>query len=145
MRHHVVHFDQDPHGHFYEEQDLSSSPVAQRGLIRITVCKVIDDERLQTLLRDLPVREEDPTFTCLTWVREAFCKLHEDGKAVKSYLRAEDWNSVETCARTYCKRKRDLGRFHDGNVAVDNNGAPPMWDVKKISTFNYWENREITP
>jgi len=118
--------------------------VAQKGLVRIAVCKVTDEEHLQSILRSLPIHEDDSAFTCLTWVRTAFRKLHDDGKAVKSYLKAEDWDDVETCARKYCKRKRDAGRFQE-DATTNNNGGAAGWDVKKISTFNFWENRETTP
>ena len=144
-RYHIAHHNEDSHRHFYEEQDVPSNSVAQKALIRVTVCKVTDEERLQSILRILPVPEEDPAFNCLSWVRDAFYRLHDDGKAVKSYLNAGDWNNVEACARKYCKRKRDAGRFQDGNATVNVNGMAADWDVKKISTFNFWENRETTP
>jgi len=144
-RYHVAHLDQDSGRHRYEEQDIPSNPVAQTALVRIAVCKVTDEERLRAIIRDLPVREEDTAFNCLSWVREAFCKLHEDGKAVKSYLHVDDWRNVETCARKYCRRKRDIGRFQDSNTARNDNVGAVTWDVKRISTFNFWENREITP
>jgi len=119
--------------------------VAQKGLVRITVCKVTDEERLQAILRDVPVREDDTAFNCHSWVREAFCRLHDDGKAIKSYLSADEWNNVETCARKYCRRKRDIGRFQESNASGIDNVGLVNWDLKRISTFNFWENREITP
>ncbi|KAL2408356.1 hypothetical protein ABEF93_002042 [Exophiala dermatitidis] len=137
--------------YLYEEQDIASTPAAQTGLVRITVAKVVDEARLRALLRDIPVPQhgdDDPTFNCLTWVREAFVKAIEDPKCVKSYLHAEDWKAVETCARTYCKRKRDLGRFHHPPVQPENDDANAgiafPWSHDDISTFNFWENRETT-
>ncbi|KIW22169.1 uncharacterized protein PV07_12488 [Cladophialophora immunda] len=144
IRYHVAHLDHNTHRHFYEEQDIPSNPIAQSGLVRVAVCKVTDEERLHSILRDLPIPADDSAFNCLTWVREAFCKLHEDGKSVKSYLNADDWQGVETCARKYCKRKRDAGRFQEGNAVLNNNGGEAAWSVDKISTFNFWENRETT-
>jgi len=140
-RYHVAHLDHDYSSHFYEEQDISASPVAQTGLIRVAVCKVRDEERLQFILRNIRVPEDDTAFNCLTWVREAFCQIHDDGKSVKTYLNSDDWINVETCARKFCKRKRDAGRFQeDANI----NGGAVDWDVRKISTFNFWENRQTT-
>lgn len=158
MRYHVAHADahadtQEGTGarkFFYEEQDIPSHTGAQSGLIRIAVAKVTDQRRLQTLLRDIALREDDSAFNCLTWVREAFVKLLDDGKSVKSYLKPEDWSAVETCARKYCKRKRDAGRFqennaHGANGAGRGGGVLNRWNPEMISTFNFWENRETTP
>jgi hypothetical protein len=146
-RYHVAHADHDHdrdsgsrRRYFYEEQDIPSHPAAQSGLVRIAVAKVTDECRLQSLLRDIPVQENDSAFNCLSWVREAYFRLLEDGRSVKSYLKPEDWSGVETCARKYCKGKRDAGRFNDGPLHHDN----VRWDVEKISTFNFWENRETT-
>lgn len=142
-RYHVAHVDHNSGKSFYEEQDMSSHPVAQTGLVRVAVAKVTDEERLQSLLRDLPIRENDSAFNCHAWVREAFCKLLDDGRSVKSYLSSDDWNAVEVCVRKYCKRKRDAGRFQEGPVPL-NNGGVMAWNVNQISTFNFWENRETT-
>ncbi|OCT48482.1 hypothetical protein CLCR_04371 [Cladophialophora carrionii] len=139
-RYHVAHLDEHSDKYLYEEQDIPLNVGAQKGLVRVAICKVSDEERLQSILRDMPIRGDDSAFNCLTWVREAFRRLHDDGKAVKTYLKSDDWDDVEKCARKYCKRKRDAGRFQEGN----NNGAARAWDVNQISTFNFWENRETT-
>ncbi|KIW14381.1 hypothetical protein PV08_07163 [Exophiala spinifera] len=149
VRYHIAHVldDGDARKFIYEEQDIPSNVGAQSGLVRVAIAKVTDQRRLQGLLRDMVLREDDSAFNCLTWVREAFVKLLDDGKSVKSYLKPEDWSAVETCARKYCKRKRDAGRFR-----LDNNGnrrgggdANNRWNPEMISTFNFWENRETTP
>ncbi|EXJ77194.1 hypothetical protein A1O3_10352 [Capronia epimyces CBS 606.96] len=139
-RYHVAHLNHSSGKYFYEEQDIPSHAAAQTGLVRITLAKVTDESRLRALLRDIPVRQDDSAFNCLTWVREAFVKLLADGKSAKSYLHAEDWKAVEACARAYCKRKRDVGRFQE-------HSAPAIvhaWRWDEISTFNFWENRETT-
>ncbi|EXJ83179.1 hypothetical protein A1O1_06798 [Capronia coronata CBS 617.96] len=138
-RYHVAHLDNVSGKYCYEEQDIPSHAAAQTGLVRITVAKVTDESRLQALLREIPVRQDDSAFNCLTWVREAFAKLMDDGRSIKSYLNSEDWKTVETCARTYCKRKRDAGRFQDSAAA-----EVAAWRWDEISTFNFWENRETT-
>lgn len=143
-RYHVAHLDHSSGKYFYEEQDISSNPAVQTGLVRITVAKVTDESRLQALLREIPVRQDDSAFNCLTWVREAFVKLLDDSKAVKSYLHSEDWKAVEACARTYYKRKRDAGRFQDNADPNANANQRNAWRSEEISTFNFWENRETT-
>ncbi|KAK7897126.1 hypothetical protein LTR67_005015 [Exophiala xenobiotica] len=140
VRYHIAHADHGARKYFYEEQDIPTNPGAQTGLIRVTVAKVTDEYRLQSLLRHIALREDDSAFNCLTWAREAFVKVLEDNKSVKSYLKPEDWSAVETCARKYCKRKRDAGRFQE-----EPNRGVHQWNDKQISTFNFWENRETTP
>lgn len=115
---------------------MSTSTVAQTVLIRVTVGKVVDEARLKALIRDIPIPEDDPTFTCRTWVRNVYVKLIEDNsRCVKSYLSDEDWRGIEMCARKYCKRKRDQRRFTN---------LEGSWDPEKIPTFNFWEKRETT-
>ncbi|KEF57474.1 uncharacterized protein A1O9_05391 [Exophiala aquamarina CBS 119918] len=126
-RYHVAHLDQESEKYIYEDQDIASNPSLQNGLIRVTVAKVTDEPRLQSIIRAIQIREDDTAFNCLTWVREVFLKLHQD-----------DWNAVEACARKYCKRKRDIGRWQEDRVPRG------LWNMEKISTFNFWENRETT-
>jgi len=138
-RYHVAHVDHGDRRHdqhwFYEEQDMASSATAQRVLVRVAVAKVIDEPRLQSLLRELPVAEDDSAFSCLTWVKNAYLKLMADSKCLKSYLDEADWPAVERCAREYCKRKREQRRIQD---------QAATWDAETVSTFNFWENRETT-
>ncbi|KIX05453.1 uncharacterized protein Z518_06325 [Rhinocladiella mackenziei CBS 650.93] len=141
-RYHVAHLPEKSGKHLYEEQDIPSHSAAQTCLIRVAIAKVTDECRLQSVLREVCIQRDDSAFNCLTWVREAFVRLHDDGKCLKSYLNSDDWKAVETCARTYCKRKRDVGRFQE---TVPANGAVNAWSMEKISTFNFWENRETTP
>ena len=143
-RYHVAHLDDRANKYLYGEQDIPSNTVVQKGLVRIAICKVTDEERLQSILREISIRADDSAFSCHAWVREAFYRLHDDGTAVKSYLKSEDWDDVEACARKYCKRKRDSGRFQDTDSPFNENGPGVNWEVKKISTFNFWENRETT-
>ncbi|KAK5045604.1 hypothetical protein LTR84_008973 [Exophiala bonariae] len=138
-RYHVAHLDQEAGKYLFEDQDVASNPALQAGLIRVTVAKVTDEARLQSILRSIPIRQDDTAFNCLTWVREAFVKLHQDGKSLKSYLKEDDWGAVESCARKYCRRKRDIGRWTEDRVPRG------LWNMDKISTFNFWENRETTP
>ena len=134
-RYHVAHIEDGTNKYLYEEQDIPLNIITQKGLVRVAVCKVTDEERLQSILRDLPIPGDDPTFNCYTWVRKAFLALHDDGRATKSYLKSDDWDGVEACARKYCKRKRDAGRFQERPPAANN--AAVDWDVKKVSTFNF--------
>lgn len=122
---------------FYEEQDIPTTPITHTVLVRIAIAKVKDVERLRNIVRHIKIDSRDEAFNCYAWVKEAYLRIMEDGKSVKSYLGAEDWVAVEACARKYCKRKRDAGRFQ----AELTQGLERSIG-EKVSTFNYWENRE---
>ena len=128
-RYHVRHVRESPKM-FYEEEDMDLS-LAQTVHVRIAVAKVISIAQLQKALRDLPLHEDDPTWTCLSWVRAAFQKLIADRKALKGYVSETDWPDIEARTRRYVQQKREQRR------AQDLAGA-----VSTIPTWNFWENRE---
>jgi hypothetical protein len=134
-RYHIAHNPQTTEPFLYEESDILTSGPASTLLIRVAIAKVRDIDAFQATLRSLPIPSisTEPSSTCLSWTRAAFSALVKKKSCLKSYLSASDWKDVEACARKYCKRKRDLRRF--------TNAGP--WDLNKVSTYNFWENREI--
>ena len=128
-RYHVRH-DRSSPKMFYEEQDMDLS-LAQMVNIKIAVAKVISIAQLQRVLRDLPLHDDDPTWTCLSWVRSAFQKLIADRKALKGYVTGKDWPDMEARARRYVQQKREQRRTQD--LARTTHTIP---------TWNFWENRE---
>lgn len=144
-RYHINHNDSPIHPFLYEESDLHDSE-SHIPLIRITLAKVRDQARLTSLIRSIPVPSGGgpPYETCLDWTRSAFQLLASDrggssggadgGPCLSSYLKAADWEHIETKARKYVKRKKDMRRF-------DRDGP---WDRGSVSTWNFWENRETT-
>jgi hypothetical protein len=115
---------------FYEEQDMDLS-LSQMIHVKIAIAKVISIAQFQRLLRDLPVSNDDPAWTCLSWVRSAFQKAIADRKALKGYVSGNDWPDIEARARRYVHQKREQRR------AQDLAGSTHM-----IPTWNFWENRE---
>ncbi|KAK5115254.1 hypothetical protein LTR62_001454 [Meristemomyces frigidus] len=147
-RHHLAHtgshtvLGNDSQHSLYHGDDLIDRPHAQAELlVRITVAKVVDNERLQTVLQNLRVRSRvgndctEPS-TCAQWVKDAFVALRADSSCLKSLLDIEDWDVIERMAREYCRGKRREGRF--------SNDAMDWWRRENVSTFNAWENRETT-
>ena len=124
----------------YEESDILTSIPASIILIRICIAKVLDLPTLQNTLRSIPISSpsKDHSYTCLTWTRAAYTALLTSSKpCLKSYLSVLDWKDIESCARKYCKRKREQRRFPFTNPNI----APR--DLGCVSTYNFWENREI--
>lgn len=115
---------------FYEEQDMDLS-LAQIIHVKIAVAKVTSLAQLQKNLRDLPLDNADPTWTCLSWVKFAFKKLISNRKAVKGYVSGSDWPDIEARTRRYVQEKREQRRTLD-RAAISHS----------IPTWNFWENRE---
>ena len=155
---HLVHSTSDfvSTPHFYEETDLAQSPHQARNLLaRIAIAKVLDEQRVQTLLRALatevkPRREsqasndtsnlEASVTSCLTWVRSAWKTISDDPqRSLKTYFGSDDWDDIESRARKYVKRKRQQGRY---NPSTDPGFV--TWNPLEVPTWNYWENRETT-
>lgn len=149
---------------FYEETDLSQQSQAQSRtlLARITLAKVVDESRLQNLLRSLapstlpspdPSNSSDGEYdtddshqssNCLTWVKTVYKLLTADSaKCLKSYVGPADWPEIEECTRNYIKKKRMQGRFGN-NSSPGIAAAHRHWDDNEIATWNFWENRETT-
>jgi hypothetical protein len=101
-------------------------------LVRVTVGKVVDGKRLETILRGINVVQGDSTWNCISWVREALEALRADGKALgTSQL---DWNIVRDTAMKYCEDKKLQHRFEVGN-----------FNATKAPTYDLLEGREISP
>lgn len=117
----------------YEEVALKDVRVTNNLLARILIAKVEDFERLITILRSVPVVQDDPNWRCRTWIATALSVLERDGKAVgTSQL---DWATIEATARQYVAQKAASGRYQRVGEEVTN--PKPTW--------NMLENKETTP
>ena len=128
-RHHVRH-DQGTQNVFCEEQDMDLA-LAQTIHVRIAFAKVVSVAQLQKTLRNLPLKDSDPTWTCLSWVKLAFQKLVENRTALKGYVFRDDWSAIEARARRYVQEKREQRRtLYLAGI------------THSIPTWNFWEKRE---
>lgn len=148
-------------GSCYDEMDLANQSPSQSQtlLVRITIAKVVDENKLRTILRNLPMHtpnsasgsesvsslssESDygATSTCLTWLRLAYKHIMSDpSKPLKGYVGADDWAAIEARARKYVKTKRTQGRFGGNQVDPEYR----HWHENEVATWNFWENRETT-
>lgn len=98
-------------------------------LIRVVVGKVEDAARLDLILRQVPVREDDVGWNCVTWVRDALTALEKDGKALGTSQ--TNWNKVRQVAMTYCEQKKKRGRFQPGD-----------YDPRKVPTYDLMDQKE---
>jgi hypothetical protein len=105
---------------FFDEQDIPLVPTGML-LVRIMIGKVEDKVRLVSVLRNTPIRQGQPGWNCVIWVKEVLEGLKADGKAMGTSVL--EWESVRDEAMKYCQRKQDQHRF-DGQGSYDLNKAP---------------------
>lgn len=113
----------------FEERGTPLAPTDML-LVRVIIGKVENNERLVSVLRTTPIRQGDPGWNCVGWVKEALERLKADGKALGSCV--IDWDRVRNGAMTYCQRKKDQHRF-------DGEG---IFDMGKTATYNLIEGKE---
>ena len=81
----------------YEEKSVSDVRSTNTLLARIVIAKVEDEQRLISLLRNLPIVNGDPNWRCRSWVGQALMAIAKEGKCVgTSEL---DWGVIEAFAR----------------------------------------------
>lgn len=115
---------------FFEERECSLTPTSML-LVRIMVGKVADGNRLVSILRSTPIRQGQPGWNCVIWVKEALDTLKADSKALGTSV--VEWEKVRNEAMDYCQRKKDQHRF-DGQAS---------FDMRKVPTYDLLERREI--
>lgn len=78
-------------------------------LVRVVIAKVTDRDRLISILRSVPVVQNDPEWNCVIWVKGALEALQKDGKATGTAKL--DWQKVRDFVMDYVQRKKDGHRF----------------------------------
>ncbi|KAG8664899.1 uncharacterized protein FPOAC1_012876 [Fusarium poae] len=105
-------------------------------LVRIQVAKVKSMERLEIILRSVPVRGEQEGWNCFEWVREALATLKNDSKALGTSVL--DWATLRDTAMSYVQEKGMKHRF-------DGQAAPGQFDTSRVSTYDLLEGKELVP
>lgn len=100
-------------------------------LARVAVAKVVDRNRLLTILRSTPVRQGLEGWNCVAWVREALELLREDGRVLGTAKL--EWTVVRDAVMECVGRKRGEHRF-------DGEGE---FDLSRVATWDVIEEREI--
>ncbi|KAI1193015.1 hypothetical protein F5X97DRAFT_329028 [Nemania serpens] len=116
----------------YEEQPIASGPQFML-LTRVVIGKVLDKDRLRSVIGGIPVRPETPGWNCVGWVREAVDAVLKDDKALSSTV--ETWTEIKDTAMHYIESKKASHRF-DGQGKLSG-GTAATWDML--------QNREIIP
>ncbi|EFR01047.1 hypothetical protein MGYG_04050 [Nannizzia gypsea CBS 118893] len=108
----------------YEELPLRNVRNTVNLLVRLVIGKVEDEERLIKIFRQVPLVQNDESWRCRTWVKEALGAIAKDGQAVGSAVL--EWEKIEAKARSYVADKTAGGRFN----SVEKLAHPkPTWDM----------------
>ena len=116
----------------YEEVKLQNVQNTTTLLVRVMIGKIENLARLITILRSIPVIQNDPGWRCRTWCTNALAAIAADGKAVGTSVL--DWQRIEQAARWYAGQKTAQGRFATSALLTT---PKPTWDLL--------ENKEMIP
>ncbi|KAG8410446.1 hypothetical protein J3459_017124 [Metarhizium acridum] len=109
----------------YEERESTMLPTS-KFLVRVMIGKVKDGNRLESLLRNTPIRPGVEGWNCVAWVKEAIeTALRED--RVLGTPKNLGWDSIRDTAMWYVGQKKAAHRF-DGQGTFDQNKAA-TWDM----------------
>ncbi|KAI1941145.1 hypothetical protein LOZ66_001653 [Ophidiomyces ophidiicola] len=100
---------------------------------RIMVAKVTDGAQLHRCLAAVPIIQNNPEWTCRTWVKDAVASLEADGKSLG--IRVTNWEEIEKTANEYIGTKRQQRRY---------DGSGP-WKLRTVPTFDLIQKKETIP
>ncbi len=83
----------------FDQQDIPLAPTGML-LVRIMIGKVEDKARLVSVLHNTPIRQGQPGWNCVIWVKEVLEGLKADGKAMG--ISVLEWETVRDEAMKYC-------------------------------------------
>ncbi|KAG5918836.1 hypothetical protein E4U42_006725 [Claviceps africana] len=112
-------------GWFYDENKLQDVKCTVNLLVRILVAKIEDEKGLLTILRETPVIQDDPSFTCRTWLADALMRISKAEPKVTGTSQL-DWDKIEIKSRRYVEQKVAAGRYRDETQVL---GPKPTWDL----------------
>jgi uncharacterized protein DUF6914 len=125
-------FDPARPGHIIWVYESLEIPLIQTSMLlgRIMIAKVTNSAQLHSTLAAVPIVQDDPSWTCRIWVKDAISALEADRKSLGT--RITDWTTIEQTANNYIKQKRQQRRY-------DGSGS---WVQGSVPTFDLLENQE---
>lgn len=104
-----------------------------RALARIAVAKILDRDRAEAVLRTTPLKGDQPGWNCISWVKEALERLHQDGSALGTSVTS--WDSIHATALRYAADKKEAHRWD----------ALSTFNLDRVATWSMLENKELIP
>lgn len=114
---------------FFETRELTTlkTPLL---LVRVLIAKLKGShEDLKASLQRVLVIQDDPSWTCRTWIRNALAQVTDDSILGTGVL---DWDTVERECLSYVERKKTEGRFQKTPIS------------ETMPTYDLIEKKETT-
>ncbi len=89
------------------------------------VAKIENEALLVKILRGTPVVQDDPAWTCRSWLADALTRMQAAGNKAVGTARL-DWPTINAFARRYVAEKKAAGRYAEG---ADMALPRPTWDL----------------
>lgn len=118
---------------WYFEERTGSIEANGMLLVRIMIAKIAKRERLVDILRGVPVRQDEPGWNCVGWVKEALENLCANGEVLGTSRVV--WQNIRDAAMWYVEKKKREHRF-------DGQGN---FNRKMVATYDTIEQKEIVP
>lgn len=125
-----------PPGIRSERAYVKDSDRAAMLLVRLVIGKIADHQRLEQILKEVPLRPDDANWNCVVWMANAFEKVVTDGRALSSSVK--EWGSVRDKAMWYVDYKKKTHRFDGKETSI-------LFDPHRPATWDMLGNRELTP
>lgn len=114
----------------FEEKKVRMMPI-EMILVRIVLAKIENRVNLAQVLRQVPVRQREEGWNCVSWVKEALLRVEQSTGVIGTSV--VDWKAVRDADMSFCQQKRDQHRF-DGTGDFDNNRVPTFDLIKGKET-----------
>ncbi|KAG5979464.1 hypothetical protein E4U55_005137 [Claviceps digitariae] len=109
----------------YDEGELKDVKCTIKLLVRILIAKIEDEQSLLKILRETPIIQDDPNFTCRTWLVDALRRISNAEPKVVGTSEL-DWSKIEDKGRKYVEEKIAADRYRDQDQIL---GPKPTWDL----------------
>lgn len=120
---------------FHFEERSTSLEATNMLLVRVIIGKVVDTEGLKRVMHSVQVKNNDPAWNCVVWIKDVLAKLAEGKVMGTSQL---DWKIVRDTAMRYIEEKKNQHRF-------DGKAPKGHFDTRKPATFDLLTGKELIP
>ncbi|KAL9127601.1 MAG: hypothetical protein Q9217_003559 [Psora testacea] len=121
-------------GWVFEERSTSLDSTNML-LVRVMIGKVIDTEGVERVMHSIQMKNNDPAWNCVIWIKNILAKLAEGKTMGTSQL---DWQTVRDTALRYVEEKKAQHRF-------DGKAREGQFNTRKPATFDLLTGKEVIP
>ena len=116
----------------FEERNVSLK-ATNMLLVRVMIGKVVDSEGFRSVMHGIQVKNTNPTWNCVVWIKDALAKL---GGAKSMGTSQLNWQTVRDTAMRYVEEKKAQHRF-------DGKAPKGQFNTSNAATFDLLIGREV--